>query len=110
MTKRGDYSVEFFMRYPSGVSSYIQANWTTTVKIRKLTVTGDKAYLEGDYISQEIEIYQGCEAAETQVTRIVPERKEPLKEELLYFLGCLKKNSEVDSKFALESLKIALNQ
>lgn len=110
LNNHGSDSVEFFMRYPCGASSYIQANWITPVKIRKLIVTGDKAYLEADYVSQEVEIYRACNSSETRVERIISERKEPLKEELLYFLGCLKKNVHIDSEFALESLRIALTQ
>jgi len=108
LAKSGDDSVEFFMKYANGASCYVQANWVTPVKIRKLIITGDKAYLEADYVNQEIEVYQSLQSGETQATKIIPEKKEPLKEELLYFLGCLKDGVVIDSSFALESLKIAL--
>ncbi|OGF20695.1 hypothetical protein A2316_02790 [Candidatus Falkowbacteria bacterium RIFOXYB2_FULL_38_15] len=109
LTKNREDSVEFFLRYNCGVSSYIQANWITPVKIRKLIITGERGYLEADYISQEIELYQDRGAEGTRVTRVASDKKEPLAEELLYFIDCVEKNLMIDSRFALDSLKIALN-
>ncbi|MEK7665143.1 MAG: Gfo/Idh/MocA family oxidoreductase [Patescibacteria group bacterium] len=109
LTKNREDSVEFFLRYESGASSYIQANWVTPVKIRKLIITGETGYLEADYISQEIELYENRGAGEVYVIKIVPDKKEPLREELLYFIDCVEKDVIIDSRFALDSLRIALN-
>jgi len=103
-------SVEFFLKYGSGASSYIQANWVTPVKIRKLVITGDGGYLEADYISQEVEFYQTQLNGETHVVKIVFDKKEPLKEQLLHFINSVVNDIVVDSTFALDSLRIALNQ
>lgn len=124
LTKNREDSVEFFMKYKSGTSAYIQANWITPVKIRKLNITGEKGYLEADYISQEIEFYESrytkekdsknllddiLHFSEPDKMKIIPAKKEPLKEEILYFIGCVENNKEIDSQFAIDSLKIALN-
>jgi hypothetical protein len=50
-------SVEIFMKYKKA-SAYIQANWITPVKIRKLNITGTDGYLELDYITQKIDFYK----------------------------------------------------
>lgn len=39
-------------------SGFIQANWLTPVKIRTIAVTGSKGYIEGNYITQELEHYK----------------------------------------------------
>jgi len=115
-------SVEFFLKYKN-VSAYIQANWITPVKIRKLSITGDKGYVEMDYVNQKIELYESnYEKIETKSfkdyvlkfsqpdkTVISVAKKEPLKEEILYFIDCVEENIKIDSNFALDSLKIILN-
>jgi len=118
--KRND-SVEFFLKYINA-SAYIQANWITPVKIRKLNITGENGYLELDYVNQKIELYESnykkiksrsfddiLHFSEPDKTIISVARKEPLKEEILYFIDCVKENKIVDSSFALDSLKIILN-
>ena len=39
-------------------SGFVQANWTTPVKVRTIAVTGSNGYVEGNYITQELEYYQ----------------------------------------------------
>lgn len=50
-------SAEILMDY-NGVAAFIQANWITPVKIRKLAITGALGYLEANYISQELTHYE----------------------------------------------------
>lgn len=120
LIKERDDSVEFFLEYLEA-SAYIQANWITPVKIRKLNITGEKGYLELDYVNQKIELYEShydrskscsfediLHFSEPDKTIISVAKKEPLKEEILYFIDCIKNNKNIDSMFALYSLKIAL--
>jgi UDP-N-acetylglucosamine 3-dehydrogenase len=116
-------SVEFFLKYINS-SAYIQANWITPVKIRKLCITGTEGYLELDYINQEVEFYKSnyqkfkeitkdfsdyiVKFSEPDKTIISLAKKEPLKEEILYFINCVKNDVKIDSTFALDALKIAL--
>ena len=120
--KRED-SVEFFLKYKN-VSAYIQANWITPVKIRKLNITGFEGYLEMDYINQQIEFYKSnydkfketskdfsdyvLRFSEPDKINISVAKKEPLKEEILYFINCVENNIEINSQFAIDALKIAL--
>lgn len=120
--KNREDSVEIFMKYKSA-SAYVQANWITPVKIRKLNITGTEGYLEMDYISQKIEFYKSNYDKFLQeigdysdyILRFSdPDRidmnvakKEPLREEILYLAQCIGKNKEIDCRYALEALKIA---
>jgi UDP-N-acetylglucosamine 3-dehydrogenase len=120
--KRAD-SVEFFLKYER-TSAYIQANWISPVKIRKLTITGTEGYLEMDFIKQEIEFYKSnYEKFKTadndfqddiikfsdpdKITYNVA-KKEPLREEILHLVDCIQNDKKTDCQFAVEALKIAL--
>jgi UDP-N-acetylglucosamine 3-dehydrogenase len=50
-------SAEILMDYGEA-SGFIQANWLTPVKIRTIAVTGSAGYVEGNYITQELEYYR----------------------------------------------------
>lgn len=120
--KRAD-SIELFMRYKSA-SAYIQSNWITPVKIRKLNITGTEGYLEMDYINQNIEFYKSnykkliektdgfsdyvLRFSETDKININVGKKEPLKEEILFLIDSIINNRKIDSSFALEALKIVM--
>ncbi len=117
-------SVEFFLKYPEA-SAYIQANWITPVKIRKLTITGTEGYLEMDYISQQIEFYKSnyekfkeeisgfsdyiLRFSDPDKITIAVAKKEPLMEEVSYFLKQIRSGTRVDSQFAVNALKIVLS-
>lgn len=116
-------SVEFFLKYKNA-SAYIQANWITPTKIRKLNITGSEGYLEMDYINQTIDFYKSnyekfqqnrhdysdyiLKFSNSERLSVPVSKKEPLKEEIKYFIECVKKNIAINPNFALEALKIAL--
>lgn len=122
--KKREDSVEFFLKYKTA-SAYIQANWITPVKIRKLNITGTEGYLEMDYITQKIEFYKSnyekfkkqvgdfsdyiLRFSEPDKIDISVAKKEPLMEEILFFIDCVVNNVEIDSQFAIDALKIALS-
>ncbi|MBI2426789.1 MAG: Gfo/Idh/MocA family oxidoreductase [Candidatus Kerfeldbacteria bacterium] len=117
-------SVEFFLKYKKA-SAYIQANWITPVKIRKLNITGTEGYLEMDYITQQIEFQKSnykkfretngdfsdyvLRFSEPDRITISVAKREPLREEILYFLGMVERRQPIDSRFAIEALKTALH-
>ncbi|MBL4693776.1 Gfo/Idh/MocA family oxidoreductase [Candidatus Gracilibacteria bacterium] len=121
--KHREDSVEFFLKYAS-TSAYIQANWITPVKIRKLNITGTEGYLEMDFITQKIEFYKSnyekfekefdgfsdfiLRFSDPEKFSISVAKKEPLKEEILHFIKSVTNNKPIDSTFALDALKIAL--
>jgi UDP-N-acetylglucosamine 3-dehydrogenase len=122
ITRRED-SVEFFLKYKKA-SAFLQANWVTPVKIRKLNITGKEGYLEMDYITQEITFYKSnyrkfkkrfktfsdyvLEFSKPKKIMIPVIKREPLKEEILYFLNCVKNDVQINSRFAVDALEIAL--
>ncbi len=116
-------SVEIFMKYKKA-SAYIQANWISPVKIRKLNITGTEGYLEMDYITQKIDFYKSNYSkfkeaskdysdyillfSEPDKMNISVAKKEPLKEELMYFLDAIQNNRKINTTYAINALEIAL--
>lgn len=119
-------SVEFFLRYPSA-TAYVQANWITPVKIRKLQITGTEGYLEMDYMTQKIQFYKSnydkfrdatdkvegfsdyvLKYMEPDLIEISPAKREPLKEEIRFFLDAIQSGEPINTDFAIDALAIAL--
>lgn len=122
ITRRDD-SVEFFLEY-NGASAYIQANWITPVKIRKLTITGSEGYLEMDYMNQQIEFYKSnyqklreetadfsdyvLRFSEPDKFVISVAKQEPLRQEILAFMKMIHSEKFEIPQYALDALKIAV--
>lgn len=119
-------SAELLLRYPTGVSAYIQVNWITPVKIRILTVTGTKGYAELNYITQKVTLCKTrfehtakeddstfahfmLKFGEPEKTEVRVPSGEPLKAELENFLAAIKgkKGLIVTPKQATAALKVA---
>jgi len=78
--KRFEDYAQIMLTFTGGRTAFIEANWLTPYKIRKLVATGNKAIISLDYITQEMSI-------ETEGQTITPREKaeEPLKLELQNF-------------------------
>lgn len=119
-------SVEFFLRYPSA-TAYVQANWITPVKIRKLQITGTEGYLEMDYITQKVQFYKSnydkfrntddeiegftdyvLKYMEPDLVELSPAKREPLKEEIRFFAESIKSGEPISSDYAIDALVMAL--
>jgi UDP-N-acetylglucosamine 3-dehydrogenase len=102
-TKFEDYA-QIMLSFANGKSAFLEANWLTPYKIRKLTVTGSEAIISLDYITQEMTI-------ETLGQTLTPryEYEEPLKLELQHFVECVINNKKpaVLGQDGLKALKIA---
>lgn len=99
----------------------IQTNWITPIKMRKLYVTGTDGFAEVDYISQKLIIYNNIinkkqigdylelvSLSNKQKKEIYISRKEPLKNELLFFLEN-RENQECDTTIeAMEALRLLI--
>jgi len=98
-----DYA-QIMLTFSGGRTAFIEANWLTPYKIRKLTVTGAKAIISLDYITQEMSI-------ETEGQTLTPreEWREPLKLELKHFVDCILEGKEplVTGLDGLKALEIA---
>ena len=116
-------SAEILMDYGDS-SGFIQANWITPVKIRTIAVTGSEGYIEGDYVTQELELYQHTikktpsqdfsgfvmEMKTQQRQNIKVDFAEPLAKELKSFIGRIQggKVEIVSPEEARDALRFAL--
>ena len=100
-------SAEILMDY-GDASGFVQANWLTPVKIRTIAVTGSEGYVEGNYITQELEYYKHnmqkvkngfsnfvIKMGEPEKSIIKVDFEEPLAVELKAFLARAQGNNTV---------------
>jgi len=116
-----DY-VDIFLKYGQ-CSGLAQANWITPVKIRKLAISGTKAYAELNYITQELDFYE-CnysteydDFGEFMIKFGEPRDKkviktdnfEPLKAEIKSFIKAIRTDTRpmVTAREAIDALAIA---
>ncbi|MDH5481432.1 MAG: Gfo/Idh/MocA family oxidoreductase [Candidatus Bathyarchaeota archaeon] len=97
-----DYA-QIMLTFRGGKSAFIESNWLTPYKTRTLVVTGSKAIMTLDYITQELTI----EDAKEKVQPRYP-WKEPLKLELQHFAKCVLKKEKplITSMDGLKALQI----
>lgn len=98
-----DYA-QLMLTFKEGKTAFIEANWLTPYKIRKLVVTGSEAIVTVDYLTQEVTI-------ETSGQTLSPryEWLEPLKLELQHFAKCILGNREpiITGLDGLKALQVA---
>lgn len=116
-------SAEILLDY-GHASGFIQANWLTPVKIRTIAVTGSKGYIEGNYMTQELEYYKHnmqvssegfsnfiVKMGEPEKEIIKVDFEEPLAEELKAFIARIngdQANYLVGPDLARDALELAL--
>jgi predicted dehydrogenase len=115
--------VNISMDFPNGAKSYMMESWDIPVygKKRELIIIGAEKSAIIDYLlPNEYEIYDTkikkqnigenviLEIEENAVNKIVIEYKEPLKEEILHFLNCIKHrtNPETDGLVGYKAIRI----
>lgn len=104
-----------------GVAASTIINWLTPVKVRDLTITGSRGYLQVDYLRQQAHLAPGRDfvptgSYETLVAQYEEgtllecpvERHEPLRLQLEKFVAALGGGDYPDPAIALQSLRIAL--
>jgi len=74
-----DYA-DIIFRFDGGRSAFVEANWLTPRKVRRLIVTGTEGLINVEYITQRISIEK-----QTEVREPLLETREPLKIELERF-------------------------
>ncbi len=104
----------------STISGFIEVNWLTPMKVRKVSLTCSSNFVEFDYISQSLEVssstiidydisnlYQLPQKYEIRKISIKPE--EPLRNELLDFLNAVKNSEQplVTGEEGIANLRIA---
>lgn len=109
------------LEYP-GVTCLIQTNWITPIKMRKLLVTGTRGYCEVDYIKQKLTFYdkgsltkgsskysEFVSISDSPKRSVYISKKEPLREELTFFLKSIDNVSDYGSVVnAYKALEILL--
>lgn len=97
--------VEFVLKYKNA-SANVSAKWSNNERIRKLDVVGDKGMLKVDYINQEVLFKSNILPSKTK--SLIIENTEPLREQILYFIELARGKNIINSRYALEALKIAV--
>jgi len=102
-SKYEDYA-QIMLTFGRGKTAFIEANWLTPYKTRNLLVTGSKAILNLNYITQEITIETAGKS-----TTLRQASQEPLKLELQHFASCVLNNRTptVTGVDGLKALQIA---
>ena len=100
-----------------------QVNWITPVKIRNLSITGEKGYAELDFINQELKVYESIisrsydsfgdfviKFGTPRIKNVEIEKVEPLRLELSDFIECIDtgKRPVVSGEDGINALKVAL--
>ncbi len=75
------------MRLDHEFSGLVEVNWLTPHKVRKLTALGVDGVAYLDYIDQTVELHDSGWVRKAKI-----EKKEPLKNELEYFIDCIKED------------------
>lgn len=114
--------VDVVIRYGETIAS-IQANWITPVKIRRLALTGTKAFVEADYIRQTVKIFETTPevikgmpwdffavSRESDGVEVTVPYSEPLRRELEHFLECIRLGATPlsDVRSATKALALAI--
>ena len=114
-----DDHASIILNFKNGKTGYIETNWLTPKKIRKLWLTYEDRYAEGDYMGQSVEIsseqieYEEFNTynlqIELNVRKINLRREEPLKREISNFIETIENKSKplVTGKDGLMAVKIA---
>jgi UDP-N-acetylglucosamine 3-dehydrogenase len=102
-TKYEDYA-QIMLTFEGGKTAFIEANWLTPYKTRSLQVTGSRAILNLNYLTQELTV-------ETAGQSTTPRHawQEPLKLELEHFANCILhyRTPTVTGTDGLKALQIA---
>ncbi len=111
-------------KFKDNALALFQTNWITPTKIRETKIVGEHGMFKIDYLTQDLYFYENAYFNSTiptydEVLRGVLEgrmikykinKKEPLRNEIMHFINCVKHNKEpaVSGEVGLENLKIAL--
>jgi UDP-N-acetylglucosamine 3-dehydrogenase len=91
------------LRLQSGAVGFLEVNWLTPMKVRKMSLTCGKSFVQVDYTDQSMEVSSSVakdvDAAdmfhiplEMDIRKVAVRKEEPLKRELQDFLSAAEKN------------------
>ena len=112
--------VNALIHFENGISAICEASWLSPMKVRKLSLTCSKAYVELDYMEQSVKVYsssinsEGSSnlwklESEIREKTINLKREEPLKLELVDFLNSTINNTSplVDGESGVRAVEMA---
>ena len=107
------------MNFENGVNGYVEVNWLTPMKVRKLSLTCSLNYVELDYTAQTMTISSATLGQldpfnlyqipfDYDIRHVSLKKEEPLKREILDFLRAIeeKKEPKVNGEDAIETLRV----
>jgi UDP-N-acetylglucosamine 3-dehydrogenase len=107
------------LEFQDGGLGFIEVNWLTPMKVRKMSLTCSEAFVQADYIDQSMEISSSSIKdldpgnlfnlpLELDVHRIAVKKEEPLKIELQNFLKAAGAGTEapISGRDAVSNLKV----
>ena len=117
--KHEDYA-NILVDFEGGMTGFIEVNWLTPMKVRRLALTCSKNFIEVDYMDQSALVcsssFKPFESGnlynvplEFDLRKIALKKEEPLRRELKDFLAAAESGKDplVTGESAIETLKIA---
>lgn len=110
------------LRFDSGATGLLEANWMSPAKVRQLTVLGERGLLVVDYLTQDLSMYQHPTKAtdrdahagirgggEGDMVRFALDRREPLRVEWEQFAAAIRAggSAPVPGEDGLAALSVA---
>ncbi len=120
MHDRFEDHANVLLRFANGVNGFVEVNWLTPMKVRRLALTCLKNFVEVDYTDQAITVSSSTLGTldpfnlyqiplEHHAQRIHVRKEEPLRRELEDFLTAVRQKGDplVTGADALETLRVA---
>ena len=119
MHERFEDHANLLLRFRNGVNGFIEVNWLTPMKVRKLSLTCSLNYVELDYTAQTMTISSANLGQldpfnlyqipfDYDIRHVSLRKEEPLRREILDFLHAIeeKKEPKVNGEDAIETLRV----
>lgn len=108
------------MEFQNGILGFVEVNWLTPMKVRKLSITGLQNYVELDYIKQSADISSSEVSGKLDMTdlyhlpiefdirHVSLKKQEPLRNEHEDFVRAIKGNGQplVSGRDGMETLRV----
>ena len=120
VNERFEDHANILLRFANGVNGFVEVNWLTPMKVRRLDLTCLKSFVEVDYTEQSITVSSSTLGAldpfnlyqvplEHHTQKIHVRKEEPLRRELEDFLAAVREKRPplVTGQDAVETLKVA---
>ena len=118
--ERFEDHANILLEFENGVTGFIEVNWLTPMKVRKLALTCERNFVEIDYTTQSVTISSATLMPydpfnlyqipfEYDIRNVSLRKEEPLKRELEDFLGAVKEKRAplVSGEDAMETMRVA---